>query len=130
MTVPHENEEQDKPLDPAVENVRRKLVRSIIINLSILFIALMAVVVALVYRATRVPSSSTPAVVSDLPVPESGEMLEGVIALPQGATIISHSLSGGVVSLQVQLSGGERSIFLYDIAAGRIVGRLAISDAQ
>jgi hypothetical protein len=127
MTVPQENEEQDKPLDPAVENVRRKLVRFIIINLSILFIALMAVVAALVYRATRVPTSPTPPVVSDLPLLQGSDTLEAVIPLPKDARIVSQSLSGRILSLQVELADGQQSIFLYDIAAARIVGRLAIS---
>ena len=54
MAAPHDDDEDEKPLDPAVENVRRKLVRFIVINLGILFVALMAVVLALVYRATQV----------------------------------------------------------------------------
>lgn len=126
MTAPHPDEEQEKPLDPAVENVRRKLVRFIIINLGILFIALMAVVIALVYRATRVTTPPQPAVVSDLPMPAEGGLLEGEIALPVNARIVSHSLSGSVLSLQVELSGGERAIFLYDVTAARMIGRFAI----
>jgi hypothetical protein len=41
----------DEQLDPATERVRRKLVRFMAINLGILFVALMAVVIAIVYRA-------------------------------------------------------------------------------
>jgi hypothetical protein len=46
---------EDKPLDPAVDRVRRKLVRFMAINLGLLFLALMAVVLAIVYRWTREP---------------------------------------------------------------------------
>ena len=46
-----DDENEEKPLDPAMERVRRRLVRFVGINLGLLFIALMAVVVAIVYRA-------------------------------------------------------------------------------
>ena len=47
--------DDEKPLDPAAERVRRKLVRFMAINLGILFLALMAVVAALVYKSMTVP---------------------------------------------------------------------------
>ena len=58
--------DDEKPLDPAAERVRRKLVRFMAINLGILFLALMAVVAALVYKSMTVPPEA-PAVASDLP---------------------------------------------------------------
>lgn len=129
MAVPHEDDEQEKPLDPAVENVRRKLVRFIVINLGILFIALMAVVVALVYRATRV-TETAPATISELPVPEGDGLIEGTIALPRGAQVVDHAVSGGTLSLRVALADGGEAIILYDIGAGRVVGRIAIAAGQ
>ena len=51
MARPAFDDEEEKPLDPAVEKVRRKLVRFVAINLGLLFIALMAVVGALVYKS-------------------------------------------------------------------------------
>jgi uncharacterized SAM-binding protein YcdF (DUF218 family) len=117
----------DNPLDPAVERVRRKLVRFIVINLGILFLALMAVVGALVYRATRV--ETPPAPPTEFQVPAGGAAY-GEIALPQGARIVSHALSGNRMSLQVDLTGGARSIFVYDMVEGRMVGRFDIKDAQ
>lgn len=125
----HLDEEEEKPLDPAVERVRRKLVRFVAINLGILFLALMAVVVALVYRATRV-GDTPPVAVSDLPLPAEGEMLTGEILLPVGARIASQAHSGSVLSLQVELAGGERTIMLYDTAQGRMIGRFSVREEQ
>ena len=51
MAGPALDEENDKPLDPAVEKVRRKLVRFVAINLAILLAALMAVAAAIVYKS-------------------------------------------------------------------------------
>ena len=106
--------DDEKPLDPAAERVRRKLVRFMAINLSILFLALMAVVAALVYKSMTVPPE-TPTVVA-------GEVLDGEIVLPRGARIVSQSLSGDRLSLHIAVDAAE-SIVVYDIARRQIVGR-------
>ena len=121
MTRPASDNEE-KPLDPAVENVRKKLVRFVAINLGLLFIALMAVVGALVYKSrTATPPAE---VVTDVPSPEG--VAEGRIPLPAGATIVSQSLSGNRLSLSLELADGSRAIYLYDIGQQRIVGRFAV----
>lgn len=120
-----DNDDQEKPLDPAVERVRRKLVRFVAINLGLLFLALMAVVAAIVYRAGR--SEPPPATaVSELPTPDGGGIAHGEIALPEGARVLGHALSGGRISLQVELAGGGRAIFVYDMAQARVIGRFDI----
>ena len=60
MALPPFDDDEDKPLDPAVEQVRRKLVRFVAINLGLLFIALMAVVGALVYKSGHAPDRRLP----------------------------------------------------------------------
>ena len=125
MARPAFDNEQEKPLDPAVEKVRRKLVRFVAINLGLLFIALMAVVAALVYKSrTAAPPSSEVAV--EAPSPEG--VAEGRIPLPAGAKIVSQSLSGNRISLSLEFSDGRRAIYLYDVAARRIVGRFAVTE--
>ncbi|MDQ6432753.1 fimbrial protein [Mesorhizobium sp. LHD-90] len=126
MIRPTFDDEEEKPLDPGVEKVRKKLVRFVAINLGLLFVALMAVVAAIVYK-TR---SEAPAVAelphSDIPV-AAGAVLEGEIALPAGARIVSQSLSGSRLSLGLEMPGGSRAIYLYDLAERRIVGRFTIT---
>ena len=123
MARPASDDEHDKPLDPAVERVRRKLVRFVAINLGLLFIALMAVVGALVYKSrTAAPPATDVAV--EAPSPEG--IAEGRIELPAGARIVSQSLSGNRISLSLEFSDGRRAIYLYDIGARQIVGRFAI----
>lgn len=120
-----DNDDQEKPLDPAVERVRRKLVRFVAINLGLLFLALMAVVAAIVYRAGRI--ETPPAIaISELPAPDDGVVAHGQIALPEGAHVLGHALSGGRLSLQVELAGGVRAIFVYDMAQARMIGRFDI----
>ena len=111
--------DDEKPLDPAAERVRRKLVRFMAINLGILFLALMAVVAALVYKSMTVPPEA-PAVASDLP---SANVTSGRILLPAGARLVSQSLSGNLLSLHVALAPGGEAILIYDTSQGRVVAR-------
>ena len=111
--------DDEKPLDPAAERVRRKLVRFMAINLGILFLALMAVVAALVYKSMTVPPE-TPAVASDIP---SANVTSERILLPAGARLVSQSLSGNLLSLHVSQAQGGEAILIYDTGQGRIVAR-------
>lgn len=117
-------EGREKPLDPEVEKVRKKLVRFVGINLGLLFLALMVVIGALVYKARNAPPA-TPPLAGDIQVP-AGEPLSGDIVLPVGAKVVSQSLSGNRVSIDAELADGSRAIFVYDIAERRLIGRFAI----
>ena len=114
MARPYADEEEEKPLDPAVEKVRRRLVRFVAINLGILLAALMAVGVALVYKGRSAPAAGP------------RETVEAALLIPADARIISQSLSGERLSLELELSGGKREIRIFDTATGRLVGRLAV----
>jgi hypothetical protein len=120
--APHDLDE-DRPLDPAAERVRRKLVRFMGINLAILFAAVMAVVLALVYRSMALQ----PQEMAAGPSVPSGEVLSGEILLPQGARIVSHAASGNRLTLHLRLPEGEEAILVYDLAEGRLLGRLPIA---
>ena len=127
MARPALDDEEEKPLDPAVENVRRKLVRFVAINLGLLFIALMAVVGALVYKSrTAAPPPAVTGPGTDAPSPQG--VIEGQIPLPSGARIVSHALSGNRIALSLELADGSRAIHLYDVAERRIVGRFAVTE--
>ena len=124
MTRPYADEEEEKPLDPSVENVRRKLIRFMGINLGLLFLALMVVIAALVYKSRTAPTPA-PSLAGDIQVP-AGQPAEGDIVLPVGARIVSQSISGNRISIDAELAEGGRAIFVYDIAERRLVGRFAI----
>ena len=123
MARPAWDDEEEKPLDPAVENVRRKLVRFVAINLGLLFIALMAVVGALVYKSRTTPP---PAGEVGIEAPSPEGIAEGNISLPSGAKIVSQSLSGNRLSLSLELPGGGRAVYIYDLRLRRMVGRFTV----
>lgn len=117
-------EEEDKPLDPSVERVRRKLVRFFIINLGLLFIALMAVIGGVVYKSrTAAPVAAVAGGEIDVP---AGSQLTGDIILPGGARIVSQALSGNRISIDAELADGSHTIFVYDITQRRLIGQFAV----
>jgi hypothetical protein len=128
MASPLRGDEEEKPLDPAVENVRRKLVRFMLVNLGLLGVALIAVVGAIVYKS-RTDAPEAPAV-PVLAAPADGGVVEGTIELPAGSKVVSQSLSGDHVSIYVEETGGARSLHIYDLAAKRMVGRFALVGAN
>lgn len=115
---------EDKPLDPAVERVRRKLLRFVAINLGLLFTAVIVVVAAVVYKSTTLEEPATPAA-GDIRVP-SGEVLSAEIAIPAGARIVSQSLSGSRIALDIERADGQRVLVVYDMAERRIIAELAV----
>lgn len=121
-----DDDNEDKPLDPAVEKVRRKLVRFVAINLGLLFVALMAVVIALVYKTRNEPEVAVQPPVTDIPAP-GGLPAEVAVPLPAGSRLVGHALSGDRVTLDIEAADGSRSIVVYDIAQRRIVARLALT---
>jgi hypothetical protein len=124
MARPSVDDTEEKPLDPAAERVRRKLVRFVAVNLGLLFFAVMAVLVAVVYKSF---DGGTPAeAVSEIPEPD-GAPLELDLPLPAGAKVLGHALSGNRISLDLELADGRRSLLIYDVAARRIVARIALS---
>ncbi|MDX8465900.1 fimbrial protein [Mesorhizobium sp. VK23B] len=124
MTRPIAEDDEEKPLDPAAEKVRRKLIRFMIVNLGLLFLALMVVIGALVYKARNAPGAGpTPA--GDVQAP-AGAPLSGDIVLPVGARVVSQSLSGNRLSIYAELADGSRSIFVYDIGERRMIGQFPI----
>jgi hypothetical protein len=117
-------DDDEPPLDPGLEKVRRKLVRFIAINLGLLFLALMVVIVALVYKS-RSAKAPAPSLTSEIPV-HGDEQLTGDIVLPIGAKVVSQSLSGNRLSIDAELADGTRAIFIYDVAERRMIGRFSI----
>ncbi len=126
MVNPHTDDTDEKPLDPAAERVRRKLVRFVAVNLGILFVAVMAVLGAVVYKSGLIGGGGDTAEVAGVPATIGPILSAGEIPLPAGARIVSHGISGNRLSLHVETADGANAIFLYDLAEGRMLGRFAI----
>jgi hypothetical protein len=120
MTNPNFADEQEAPLDPAFEKVRRKMVRLLIVSASVVILGLMAVVFSIVYRVNKLPQPTTPVVTgpgAELTVPAARQS----ITLPTGFAVESTSISGNRVLLFGTGSDGKKRIVIHDIGTGKTV---------
>ena len=124
MAAPRSNDD-DKPLDPEVERVRRKLLRFMIVNLAILFVAFAAVIGGFIYKSSHASKKATGQEAEVRP-PSGADAVSAAIAIPAGARIVSQTLSGKEVLLGLELADGSRSFLLYDLGAGRALGTYAV----
>ena len=100
----------DAPLDPATERLRRKMVRLLGVSIGVMLVGVMAVLIAVVYRA-----SETEAVL------EEGASVP--IALPTAGEIVETALDGDRFLIRVAAPGGEMELFVVDRNSGAILSR-------
>ena len=125
METPPELDEQ--PLDPEVEKVRRKMVRLLAVSIGIMFIGVMAVLVAIVYRISETDEA-------EVAMPSSGDTIfpaEGAVAtaeatLPAGFTVSTVSLDGSRILFFGMSGEGASMAYVFDIVEDRIVAEISI----
>ncbi|OWV82826.1 hypothetical protein ATY81_14025 [Rhizobium sp. R72] len=120
-----DDDQDEKPLDPAMERVRRKMIRLQIVSGIIMFVSLMAVFGAVVYKTMRAPAkepvaATSTAVPSDAPVHVTA-------TLPPGFVIQSSSLSGGQIMFFGATANGIKKSLVVDILSGHIVADVTIN---
>jgi hypothetical protein len=102
----------EKPLDPATERLRRKLVRLLALSVSTLFIGVMAVLGAIVYKLNR-----------DAP-PANPVAAELAIALPPGSILLDVSAAGDTALLRLSAEAdGTQSLLRVDLSTGAVLAR-------
>ncbi|WP_026616423.1 hypothetical protein [Ensifer aridi] len=124
MTAIDPDEQEEKPLDPAMENVRRKMVRLQLVSAGVMLVMLMAVLGTIVYKLTRTDGqveAAQPAV----SVPGDAP-LNAIAALPAGFSVSNVALSGSQVLFYGSLPGAEPRAIVFDIKAGRIVADVTV----
>jgi hypothetical protein len=121
-------EEEDKPLDPAMEKVRRKMIRLLVVSIGIMMAGVMALLFAIVYKMNN--KSAKPVAATSLTIPQGVDEISGTIALPEGAQINSHSLSGTQILLDLTLADGKREMALYDMGQGRIIAHYKLTNVK
>ena len=113
----------DKPLDPVMENLRRKMVRLQLVSASVMVISLMAVLGAIVYKASTTkpaPTTIAAAIPSDSP-------LVATANLPKGFTITSVSLSGNQILFYGKTAESISKALVFDSSAGRMIADITIA---
>ena len=125
MTNLEPDDQEEKPLDPALENVRRKMVRLQIVSVAIMVVSLMAVFGAVVYKTMRPAPKAAGSAASNIP---SDAPIAVTAALPQGFTVQSTALSGSQVLFYGTLASGQRQALVFDYGIGRIVATISLSN--
>ena len=120
MTNPNFADEQEAPLDPAFEKVRRKMVRLLIISSSVIILGLMAVVYSIVYRVNRIPQQASPVATAPA-TPDVVPAAQQSITLPAGFAVESTAISGNRVLLFGTAADGRKPIVVHDIGTGKTV---------
>ncbi|MDQ0321747.1 hypothetical protein QO002_003885 [Pararhizobium capsulatum DSM 1112] len=124
MSLQEPDEQEDKPLDPVMENVRRKMVRLQLVSAGVMLVMLMAVLGAIVYKVTRTDGKPAPQT-AGVTVPGDAP-ISGVAALPAGFVVADVALAGGQILFYGATATGEQKAIVFDIAAGRIVADIAV----
>ncbi len=123
----YDDTEEDKPLDPAVERVRRKMLRLMVVSVGIMMVGLMAVLGAIVYkfsgRSETAPRESLSAGSAGVPITPG---FEGRIDLPDGSEIVSSSLDGGNILLRVRHAEEGERLLVYSLGEDRIIATVTI----
>lgn len=129
--------DEDKPLDPATEKVRKRLAKYGAIFMGFNMLALMAVLGALVYKLGGFgenKSQNTASVTNNsqlsapsVPIGNNGNSdFETIVDLPEDASIISASQNGNQILLNLRFSNNKAALWIYDVQAKRIVGKISV----
>jgi hypothetical protein len=132
--------DEDAPLDPAVERVRRKVMRLMGISVAIMMVGLMAVIGAIFYKISGSGSKKT-VVASDsdnqVVMAETGEIksldvinsnITGIIKLPTGTRLINTEFSNNRILLTLKSEEDELFLWIYDLAANRVFSRITVEN--
>ena len=122
--------DDEAPLDPATERLRRKMVRLLAVAIGTMLIGVMAVLGAVVYKINQARPVAAAGAPIALALPAGSHIeeisLDGGQALLRlgGSTIEDIALDGGEALLR--LSGGPDALVRVDLATGTITGRYRI----
>lgn len=109
---------EDKPLDPEMEKVRRKMIRLLVVSIGVMFLGVMAVLGGVVYKIIDDSGSQGAG---------AGEPLREVMAtLPDGFVVESVSLDGSQVLFFGRDRDGRGQGLIYDTSNGRLTVRIDI----
>ncbi|KJS15339.1 MAG: membrane protein [Hoeflea sp. BRH_c9] len=128
MSKVNDDDLDEKPLDPEMEKVRRKMVRLLAVSIGVMFIGLMAVLGAIVYKFTQADDTAvagSPVAGSSMVVP-SDAPIASVASLPEGFVVESVSLDGPRIGFFGRSADGSRRLIIHDMTTGRIVGDVVV----
>lgn len=103
--------DDEKPLDPAIEAVRQRLARLMVVSIGIMMIGLLAVLGAIVYKTSGGSQKTANS---------------GTLIVPQGLNVVDQSLDGNTMALRLRGSDGRETIMLFSLDDGRVLSQWPI----
>jgi hypothetical protein len=110
---PDDDDADEPPLDPAIERVQARLRRLILISGATLGVGFLAVLVAVIFRVSKLDSGA----------PEDG--WRTTLEIPAGTTVVDTALDGTRIALTVEDASGRR-ILVFELATGRRIGEATV----
>ena len=123
MSERHSDEQDEKPLDPEMEKVRRKMVRLLAVSIGIMFIGLMAVLAGVIYKSTSVDDAGTATSLQALK-PGTGGPLKITAPLPAGFDVEEVTADGAMLVIRGRRGDGGQAVLLSDISSQRMVAEI------
>ena len=114
-------DEEEQPLDPVMERVRKKMIRLMVISIGIMMVGLLAVLFAIIYRIGNNPADQE---VQATEVP-AGDPVELSLDLPAGTRIVSSTVDNNRLVLHTVTADGVAEFFIIDTRNGKLVGRIS-----
>ncbi len=113
-------EEEEQPLDPVMERVRKKMIRLMVISIGIMMVGLLAVLFAVIYKVSNGSSVAK----EEATTPPAGTVVETNLELPVGAKIISSTVEDGRLVVHITKSDGSVEFLIVDTKSGALVSRI------
>lgn len=117
MTNPNFADEEEKPLDPALEKIRRKMVRLLVISSSVIIVGLMAVLGSIVYKANKNSAART-----ELAGPIAPAQ---TVTLPKGFALETTTIDGNRIWF-MGTADNKHLIVVHDIGTGKTVTEITV----
>jgi hypothetical protein len=111
------HDDEEAPLDPAAERLRRKLARLLIVSGGIMLLGFIAVFAAIVYKLGVLGEPE------EAPAPARAGPVEAAIPVPAGSRLMAADLDGERALLAVERADGAAELLLIDLRSGALVGR-------
>lgn len=120
---------QDHPLDPAVERVRKKLMRFMIVSISITLILILAVLFAVIYKTVKMGSAPKQ---TDFfsSYNKKPEIAHHTLFLPKNTEILSQSLAEDKIMLKILTPEGQTKFMVYNYHTGALIAVLSLETTE
>ncbi len=120
MTNPNFPDDEEKPLDPAMEKIRRKMVRLLVISSSVIVLGLMAVLGSIVYKANKNSVAAQQTVLPGGPIAP-----QQTVSLPKDFVLESTTVDGNRVWF-LGTAEGKHLLIVHDIGTGKTLTTVTV----